>query len=510
MSEIAVLFKIRVIAVPKGRSSIETQIGSVSKGDMVMELEEIELLKKQMEELQQANNLSLQLETYLRQELDHERHANARLRKELNCSAAEHTHTSETLSIEHPDGKGVPVLKPAFKTIWLSGFLTKGELIEESWVNWLPNRICRRYQNATVYAIRQDGNEVHDNNYLNRPFTVLRCKIRGSGKLAWLPALPPVPNNVNITTFNITEQMLPTKEFPAPDVHISRNAYEMVDRIAKYAPWLMPKSALRLVYPVHYLRRNFDLVDVLLHTDSFLKTIPEARILEFEEKIQRRIVVEKKYQRPVDSDDNKVAATVIPTNETYREFIHTKDNILFYPGRIGFRKGQLLFAQKLDAELVARHNLTVVFAGIKGEEQYANNTFQELEKKGIPYEFVGFLDKSRLMDYFIRAKVNVLLSFEDPGPRVLYEGLYGNTPFVTLPSVSLESRLEPFGRRLRNDEAEDLNQVLEEVLTRDWKNEPVQFAREYLHDSRTMNELCGFMEKTFCLFFEERCTVQVA
>jgi len=273
-------------------------------------------------------------------------------------------------------------------------------------------------------------------------------------------------------------------------------------------------AALRMVYPVHTLQHHYDMVDLLLHTDSLLKTIPESRIAEFEDKIQRRIVTEKKY-RPRSDHLEINGNNYAPTKETYREFIHTKDDILFYPGRIGVRKGQLLFAQRIDRELIHKHNLTVVFSGAKGELGYANETFSELEKKGIPYQYVGFIDKGRMMDYYIRAKVNgeflsvyssrshscfadnlvrviVLLSYDDPGPRVLYEGLYGNTPFITLPSVTLgkdetpaisffqfliptecvvsfsnnsETRLEPFGRRLKNEQADDLNQVLEGSLT---------------------------------------------
>ena len=70
-----------------------------------------------------------------------------------------------------------------------------------------------------------------------------------------------------------------------------------------------------------------------------------------------------------------------------------------------------------------------------------------------------------------------------------------------------DSRLEPFGRRLKTDKAEDLNEVLEEVLTKDWKNEPINFAREHLHDAKTMNELYGFLEKMYCLYFEDKCIV---
>jgi len=68
-----------------------------------------------------------------------------------------------------------------------------------------------------------------------------------------------------------------------------------------------------------------------------------------------------------------------------------------------------------------------------------------------------------------------------------------------------DSRLEPFGRRLKSDEAEDLNEVLEEVLSKDWKNEPIHFAREYLRDAKIMNELYGLLEKLYCLYFEDRC-----
>jgi len=167
------------------------------------------------------------------------------------------------------------------------------------------------------------------------------------------------------------------------------------------------KGVLRVAYPVHYLNQ-FDLVDFILHTDTLLKTIPEARIEEFEKKIRSKIVDQQQY---VQASKNETVPPEIPvpTSENYQQFTHLKENFILYPARISVRKGQLLFAKKIDAKLIKKHNLTIVFAGSVGDKKYNADAIAILKHKGIPFKMAGFLSPDEMVDYYIRAKLTGII-----------------------------------------------------------------------------------------------------
>jgi hypothetical protein len=62
----------------------------------------------------------------------------------------------------------------------------------------------------------------------------------------------------------------------APDLHIIRNSFRLLDRIAHHAPWLVDPSVFRVLFPIPDLGapNNFRFIDYLIHPDEMTKVSP--------------------------------------------------------------------------------------------------------------------------------------------------------------------------------------------------------------------------------------------
>jgi len=128
---------------------------------------------------------------------------------------------------------------------------------------------------------------------------------------------------------------------------------------------------------------------------------------------------------------------------------------------------------------------------------------------------------------FVRARGVLLLSKEDPGPRVLFEGLYANTPFLISDDVTIDPRIERyflssflpsspssfssllpprFGMRASMRSSHDLNQALKEFLVArmDLSSSALSFARE-LDENLELTKLIKRIENHYQVdLFEKR------
>eukprot|EP01102_Stenamoeba_stenopodia_P019539 TRINITY_DN7411_c0_g1_i1.p1 TRINITY_DN7411_c0_g1~~TRINITY_DN7411_c0_g1_i1.p1 ORF type:complete len:434 (-),score=66.72 TRINITY_DN7411_c0_g1_i1:154-1455(-) len=379
---------------------------------------------------------------------------------------------------------------PQYHNIWMTGFNPRDEEDTSSWVNSLPNFVCKQYPDANVLVVKQDRRAVSARAFGRAPLQISRCNLVDH-KPTWTPILePPESNNRKAATnqeFNITHQMNGTKQYP-PDLHFIRNAYRITGVLSRVLPWLYAPTTLRVVYPVHFFA-EIEVADLILHTDSFLKPLPDWQIDIFERLIYERI---QSHRHDI-------------TRENYKSLRIPKENYLLYPATVATQKGQLEFATAIDPVAWQRHNLTIVFVGQQIPE-YAEKVWDILRSKNIRFEYRGFLEeRERLADLYVGARAVILFSRADPGPRVIYEALYGGCPYLVGHGVELDSRLSPFGMRLESVFMEDLNEKLETFLSVDWGTAPVDFARAELTEARVMSNLFFKLDGVFCSTFPERC-----
>jgi len=209
---------------------------------------------------------------------------------------------------------------------------------------------------------------------------------------------------------------------------------------------------------------------MIVSSDSFLKPLPSWQVALSEEAIQKRPPnpVRKSASRPA-------------------QFPFAKDDIIFIPASLYPKKGQLTVAKLIDPKLLLKYNLTLVFAGKIYNQTYWEEVQSVLKAKGIKYEFLGFVkDRQEMFDWYARSRGLIHYVHDGPGPRVVYEALYANTPFFVSPKVTLDSRILPFGVRV-NGESEDpvkeFNSKFEALLTTQWGDRLLFFARKHLTES---------------------------
>jgi len=244
----------------------------------------------------------------------------------------------------------------------------------------------------------------------------------------------------------------------------------------------MDDSVTRVVYPVHNYAA-VDQADLILSSEAFLKPLQKQQIDLFEQYIAQR------------------------TASNDRRFLFEKENILFYPATISDHKGQLLFVDLLDSQLVKEHNLTLVFAGEISDQSYWNQVVSLLESKGIPHIYKGFIsNRAELVHLYVQARAVInYASLLTPGPRVIYEALYGNTPFLISDRVQVDFRIRSMGLSVERNpknkklESQDMNNKLQRLLRQEWGDKMLSFARKYMSD----NAFDSLFEQIECMVYKK-------
>eukprot|EP01103_Thecamoeba_quadrilineata_P007763 TRINITY_DN17596_c0_g1_i1.p1 TRINITY_DN17596_c0_g1~~TRINITY_DN17596_c0_g1_i1.p1 ORF type:complete len:192 (-),score=30.86 TRINITY_DN17596_c0_g1_i1:119-694(-) len=183
--------------------------------------------------------------------------------------------------------------------------------------------------------------------------------------------------------------------------------------------------------------------------------------------------------------------------------------ILLYPAQIiSTRKAQTVVAKKIDPEVLAKYRCKLVFLG-RFEENFSDSSlFTTLDSRKIPYEYLGFItNRSELIDLYVRARGVLMTSAEDSAPRVIFEGAFGNTPFLISPQVELSPSLDHLGVRLKSPELDDLNEGIEKLLSTDWGNLPLDFARNHFNDTQAYKPMFDTFDSLFCAKYPHKCSV---
>jgi len=261
------------------------------------------------------------------------------------------------------------------------------------------------------------------------------------------------------------------------------------------APWLFDPAAVRVIYPVHDFTLLY-LGDFVLSSETFLKPIQQKQLGYFEKAIKKR----RKMASNTD-DDNLVGS------KSKSPF--PKESFLFYPAVISENHGQLRFVKHIDPSVLKRHRTSLVFAGRPdgNDTVYWPEVQRLLDEKDIEYRYLGFVDKETISDFYVRAKGVVSYSMiMAPGPRVIYEALYGNTPYFVSDYVKLDMRIRPLGMTVKinqtSEETERLefNSKLDAFLSHDWGDEPIKFAKRYL----TIGAFDALFEEIECFLAKKR------
>jgi len=256
--------------------------------------------------------------------------------------------------------------------------------------------------------------------------------------------------------------------------------------IMHYAQWLFDPKIVRIIYSGEKKRWQLEYADLVVAAESYLKPFPLAEIQQIDQLVNARKLV-------------------LP--DLTKQYSFQKDNILFYPAVISRKKGQLDAAQLLDPALVSRFNLSLIFVGNVVNETYWQQVRDVLESKSIPYQYLGYLENQTVLnDLYVRSRVIVHYpTVPVPGPKMVYQGLFANTPFLTSDYAQLDFRIGSLGgaivgkRSIVNATVEmiEFNTKLEYVLTNTWSNAPRLLAKKLLSFE-------GLFAKIDCLLSSKR------
>eukprot|EP01102_Stenamoeba_stenopodia_P023272 TRINITY_DN9966_c0_g1_i1.p1 TRINITY_DN9966_c0_g1~~TRINITY_DN9966_c0_g1_i1.p1 ORF type:complete len:427 (+),score=80.80 TRINITY_DN9966_c0_g1_i1:150-1430(+) len=372
-----------------------------------------------------------------------------------NVNSVDYINVNSTLdflsSVWH-DRNATYALRPV---IWISGlkvtFREKDEEGNSTWMAALPRLFFERYPNARI-IVATTNTSIFNVTVSERPLWLVEWRRIDMGNNTWVAESYPRSSLQELGDLTV-------------DIHFVDNSKKMGVVINYYAPWLFDPRIVRVIYPGSK-RYQLEYADLVVATNSYLKPFPTTEIQAFDQLITQR--------------------KLIP--DTTKQYPFKKDDLLFYPSSISWKKGQLRVAQLIDAELVNRFNLTIVFAGKLINESYWQQVQEVLNSKSIRYIYLGFVeDHLGMADLFIRSRVIVHYSeWVTTAPNMVYEGLFANTPFLVSDFVQLDPRVKMMGGVVERSalnatmEAISFNEKLESVLTQTWGSTPRAFAKKVL------------------------------
>ncbi|KAK9810491.1 hypothetical protein WJX72_011534 [[Myrmecia] bisecta] len=154
-----------------------------------------------------------------------------------------------------------------------------------------------------------------------------------------------------------------------------------------------------------------------------------------------------------------------------------RGRVLLYPAEVYGRKGQLEFLKALKRGRLG--GWVVNFVGKLRKPDLVKQVRAMCRRKQVECHFVGQVGFPELMQYYRNASHILLMSKKDPNPRVVYEGLACNLPFVASTNVTLPDSIKGLGMQL-NVKSHSFQADLLAFLQRDFGDAPYQFARERL------------------------------
>ena len=171
-----------------------------------------------------------------------------------------------------------------------------------------------------------------------------------------------------------------------------------------------------------------------------------------------------------------------------------KFNIIIYPGLICNYKNQVKFCKLIDPKVVKNHLL--LFCG-NGDHDYIQKMYRILKSKKIK-----FVHLERVNQYFLRklyaiSKCLVLYSIKDFNPRVIFEGIWANLPFLTTDKIVLSPQLLECGFQIKVNNRDKLNNTLHKLLTTNWENKVYNFAEKNFQIDKISEEIINMVHQKY-------------
>ena len=133
----------------------------------------------------------------------------------------------------------------------------------------------------------------------------------------------------------------------------------------------------------------------------------------------------------------------------------------FYPANIQPRKGQLAFVQALPASVPA--GARFIFCGRIKHPGYFDALIGALKERQLPSDYLGELGPEQMAHQFASNGCTVLFSESDHNPRVLYESVVANTPFLVSRTMKVNQGLIQCGFAIDSCQLFDYWKRLDEV-----------------------------------------------
>lgn len=170
--------------------------------------------------------------------------------------------------------------------------------------------------------------------------------------------------------------------------------------------------------------------------------------------------------------------------------------VIVYPGRIGFPndpKGQIEFFQRLDAAIAREyewhlvgfqnpHDTTDEAGRLRALLDSRNITYHMPEVALGPAQYYALLGRARLVTFY---------GPTDWNPRVSFEALYSNTPFLA--SVESKVPFKLYSMGWVGGFNDDFNVGLREMLATDFGDLPIRYAQKHVTARQVFDRVMSSM-----------------
>lgn len=135
--------------------------------------------------------------------------------------------------------------------------------------------------------------------------------------------------------------------------------------------------------------------------------------------------------------NNSISTAYLNINNSLEE------HIIFYPAKISELKNQRAAIEAIKLLKERCKQIKLIFSGIP-DKQYLKSVLDEVKSNGLTdyVEYVGVLNREQMLDYYKKASIVMLLSYQETQPMVILEAMAAGIPVIASNLQSISSIIE--------------------------------------------------------------------
>lgn len=204
-----------------------------------------------------------------------------------------------------------------------------------------------------------------------------------------------------------------------------------------------------------------------------------------------------------------IKSPVRSMQKTFKRYMpwEKRKNQVIIGASIGTDKNQLEFINFVEREDI--YDYKILFAGPVASQNYMNQMKNQLDKKQIRYEYLGYISREELAVHLQESKLSILTTDPrphqpfDPGPRIIYESTLAGTPCLINDLVLVYPDSEKYCFRYCNKDYNSFKEAINKIHKTDLaklSNNAYQFGKE----NYTIENSCNQIYQKVISFYKNR------